>query len=1235
MQKGIMSPKAIQIAARLTAVLFFAAVPPCIHAQGPTTPTQVVQYATATPTYEVGHDYIQNLAETVDPGNGQLSVRIKIPTPKGRGIDVPFGLNYDSAGLTQLAVNQTSNISAGVTSPPDGWTSNILGSATSGGWVEAYPMFYMQSFTDSPNINDENTGYQCIYSGNASFADITGSRHWLGTVFQTNNNGGADVCPITSNPQTVTTSDGKYQATIWGAIAVGNGNNGGQAAIAGLDGTTYTMTPGSIQGVVEDRNGNTVTYTPNNNNGTNVTDTLGRTIISSSFTPGNGSSTYAVSTYAIAETSNPYTATWSTPMGTGAGDGSLASSPNLVYSVINSPLGGNCVPGNAGANSSVASLGTLGLPDGTSYQFTYDPATNLLNQITYPNGATTTYGWGIQDTQGSGNSDDASFQWEAQSYDGLTGLYQTSVNSCLFQYGRPRVSKRIVNDGITNVLEQDFTYSTVFILEAQMGPGRANWSSKTTTVVTRDLLRGTSYTTTYTYVPNGMGYSQPFVSQYGTELTIQMSDWPAVESSVVTQSWNGNILQTENKTWNDPSHLLTDQTVLPTGQTSETDNTWYLGCGSDPHEMDIYDYGIGVKGSLLQKTVINCASFANTPIYPYGPSLLSFPSSVVVSNSSGTVSETDYAYDQVTVSPASAIQHDNTNYGAASSAPRANATTVTRKCLQNCSTPVTTYTYDQAGQVLSVNDPCGNSSCGDMAGTTHITTYGYTDSYAPGTGQPGGSTDAYVTSITGPLGFLVTYQYGYNDGKIRSIADVSNQTTTTFCYFIGGCSGSTIDPWVRLTEMDSPDKGRTTVTYVDTGSEPSTTVYKVINASTTAVNTTLFDAMGRATHARLDSDPDGIDYVDTVYDGESRIWKATNPYRSTSYGLNTYIYDSLGRKTSQIDSDGEGTQTWSYNGNVVTFQNENGNQWQRTSDGLGRLTNVVEPGSLVTNYAYDALNNLLQVSQLGIASTGDSPRTRTFNYDSLSRLLCASNPENSTASCPTAYPGYVAGTVGYSYDADGNLQTKTDARGVGTNHKYDVLNRLLWKTYTNAPAGTMSSCYQYDSAPNGVGRLAVEWTQPGSCASAPPANYQSQRKYGAYDAMGRVLTEQQCVAGYCTSTSVPSQPSLNCPSLSSATGLQYCYDFAGNLLAYSNGVTTAAAGSYPQQALLFSQTIDAAGRLNSVSSSWNDATHPQLLFSSPVYTPFNTLSSWQLGTQLTTTRSYDNRLRVTRQSSVQ
>jgi YD repeat-containing protein len=105
----------------------------------------------------------------------------------------------------------------------------------------------------------------------------------------------------------------------------------------------------------------------------------------------------------------------------------------------------------------------------------------------------------------------------------------------------------------------------------------------------------------------------------------------------------------------------------------------------------------------------------------------------------------------------------------------------------------------------------------------------------------------------------------------------------------------------------------------------------------------------------------------------------------------------------------------------------------------------------LTTYQYDPLNNLLSVAQNGIGS-------RSFRYDSLSRLVCASNPENSSAACPaTASNTYLPGTIGYTYDANGNVLTKTapapNQTGTGTvitTHAYDPLDRLLSKSYNNA-----------------------------------------------------------------------------------------------------------------------------------------------------------------------------------------
>ena len=99
-------------------------------------------------------------------------------------------------------------------------------------------------------------------------------------------------------------------------------------------------------------------------------------------------------------------------------------------------------------------------------------------------------------------------------------------------------------------------------------------------------------------------------------------------------------------------------------------------------------------------------------------------------------------------------------------------------------------------------------------------------------------------------------------------------------------------------------------------------------------------------------------------------------------------YDPLNRPTSVVEQDGSiltttYDQTNTKNSGVCsTVTDEVGNSRQSCVDGLGRTTGVWEdPGlsphlNYETDYAYDALNNLLSVTQNGSNST--YARTRSF-----------------------------------------------------------------------------------------------------------------------------------------------------------------------------------------------------------------------------------------------------------------
>jgi YD repeat-containing protein len=107
-----------------------------------------------------------------------------------------------------------------------------------------------------------------------------------------------------------------------------------------------------------------------------------------------------------------------------------------------------------------------------------------------------------------------------------------------------------------------------------------------------------------------------------------------------------------------------------------------------------------------------------------------------------------------------------------------------------------------------MTDPCGQAStpCSDMTGTTHTTTYSFTDSSPNGEGDSAGNSNSYLTLVTNPLGQTRKYQYNYSSGQLRQATDENGQPTK-YCYTTGGCTGTTEDGLYRLTGISYPDGG--------------------------------------------------------------------------------------------------------------------------------------------------------------------------------------------------------------------------------------------------------------------------------------------------------------------------------------------------------------------------------------------------------------------------------------------
>jgi RHS repeat-associated protein len=198
------------------------------------------------------------------------------------------------------------------------------------------------------------------------------------------------------------------------------------------------------------------------------------------------------------------------------------------------------------------------------------------------------------------------------------------------------------------------------------------------------------------------------------------------------------------------------------------------------------------------------------------------------------------------------------------------------------------------------------------------------------------------------------------------------------------------------------------------------------------------DGFGHTIETWANSTAGGGSIVSTFYDpcGCSplgKVSKVSQPYapNGTVYWT-TYTYDASGRTTKVALPDGSAT-TYSYQGNTVTVTDPAGKTKTFTMDAFGNLTKVVETdptlGQVSTNYTYDILNHLTQVSM----PRGSNTQTRTFNYVPSGTntvgafLLSATNPEN--------------GTVTYTY-SNGLMVSKTDAKGQVFHYYYDGYNRL-------------------------------------------------------------------------------------------------------------------------------------------------------------------------------------------------
>lgn len=444
---------------------------------------------------------------------------------------------------------------------------------------------------------------------------------------------------------------------------------------------------------------------------------------------------------------------------------------------------------------------------------------------------------------------------------------------------------------------------------------------------------------------------------------------------------------------------------------------------------------------------------------------------------------------------------------------RGNGTSITRHLLSAAGAvtgSVTAYSqFDVAGNVVKGIDARGNFS-----------TLEYDDKY--GSPDEGGLTNSPPQELV-QLGDLVSYALPTEITNSKG-----HVTRTQYDYYLGA-PVKTQDPneVISSTSYDDPlDRPRQSISAIGTAQANQTTITYLDSARTVRITSDLndyddnllkseevYDGLGRTTESRVYESSTAFIRTRQGYDAIGRVGSVTNPYRTTqdpTYGVATTLYDALGRVQTVTTSDGAAVQT-DYDGTRVMMADQAGKKRVIEMNALGQITNVweIKPADsstvtvsfggqnltgYLTHYDYDTLGHLSQVTQ--------DVQTRSFAYDSLSRLTSATNPEG--------------GAVQYQYDANGNLILKIDPRPragsltlstcsipysggqVATCYKYDPLNRIETRSYND---GTPNVTYAYDTAANGKGRLAT--------VDSSVSTY----IYTAYDALGRVRGSSQTTDG--------------------------------------------------------------------------------------------------------------------------
>ena len=833
---------------------------------------------------------------------------------------------------------------------------------------------------------------------------------------------------------------------------------------------------------------------------------------------------------------------------------------------------------NVGPVGGPVKVSAIWLPDGKRYRFWYNVYCELA-RVELPTGGAIEY-----DYQGGGV------------FDATTQMYLSEVGEYAITRYPANVST-VPRVGIYRRLTERRAYKEGDVLEMKTTYGRPNnnfsngaWTSDLTVEQcnaagvllsrNRHCFYGSAMDSTQGNpapyaIPNwqdGREYKTEVLSLAATPTTLrQVENTWAVGTVPSTLTFGTPPMPIKNI---DAYPRITQTKTTLNDSNQNSCQTFVYDSYNNQTEAQEFGYGVGTtQGSLLRRTVTAYVAslMLNGTTYNYATDntihLRSLPASIRVYDAvNNQKAETLFEYDLYDASPNHAALIDRPNISCLNPTfttaclTRGNVTKVRRWLAPNVYAEGWAQ-YDIAGNVVKTFDANSNCTTFDYADVFGIPDAEARTNTAP-TQLAGKFSYAFPTKITNALLHCAYAQFDYCLGAPVDFED-PNGTLSSYCYN---------DPLDRPTQAIRAAnvaalKNQTTFSYDPDNRLITSTSDRDNFGDNILKSQVLYDGLGRTVESRTYESLAAYIRTNTVYDGMGRVCQISNPYRSgdTVYWTTT-TYDALSRAVSVTSPDGA-TVTSAYDGSRVRVQDQDNKMRASETDALGRLISVWELKAMdgdtvslswprvsstttyygyLTNYAYDTLDNLTQVSQ--VKSTAPAAtQTRTFTYDELKRLKTANNPES--------------GTVSYQYDNNSNLTLRTDARGISTTLSYDALNRLKTKTYSDT---TPTVKYCYDNNTQFAAGAPAGFDVGSAIGGLVAVNYgtaSSTGDYYGYDQLGRVARKTQRIdtTNYPVTATYNRASAMTGETYPSGQTVSYAFDNVGRLINFNGNLGTGGA----------------------------------------------------------------------------